>query len=316
MSKAPKYVLKINVEGPAVHKKSIPIPELVKICSAIQTAVHRQAEAMERPAAKTLRSGPITATAQHECTLELTGIVSGSTGLVFRYAKPQQHLPLPNAASFGSEVLTRVAETIREFDGKHPSRSDIDPGVLASLQELGSALEPGSITRISLNVPHHNGQRRPVRAFFTPIVNDRIVARMKVPTHERMSIDGKLEMADFKETGRLCRIHPSVGLPVQCSFEPEMEEEVYEALRRPARITGSVRLNPHSGRVEELKIEKIEIMDELLLGAREFFAGRTLEKLAELQGVRPLEKPAELAGGWPADENLDEFLSAAFLSRS
>jgi hypothetical protein len=110
VSRPPKYALKIKVEGPAVHKKSIPIPELVKICSAIQTAVHRQAEAMEKPTAKTLRSGPITASAQHECTLELTGIVSGSTGLLFRYAKPQQHLPLPDAASFGAEVLARVRE--------------------------------------------------------------------------------------------------------------------------------------------------------------------------------------------------------------
>ena len=123
-------------------------------------------------------------------------------------------------------------------------------------------------------------------------------------------------MADFKETGRICRIHPSVGLPVQCSFDPDVEDQVYGALRRPARISGSARLNPHSGRVEELKIERIEIMDELLLGARDFFAGRTLDQLAEAQGVHPLERPGDLAGGWPADENVDEFLNATFLSRS
>jgi hypothetical protein len=213
-------------------------------------------------------------------------------------------------------VLTRVAETIREFSGKRPPRSEADPGVLASLQELGGALAPGSITRISLNVARHDGRTRHVKADFTPLVNERIAERMKAPTHERMSIEGKLEMADFKETGRLCRIHPSVGLPVQCSFDPKIEDQVYGALRRPARVTGTARLNPHSGRVEELKIEEIEIVDELLLGAREFFSGRTLEQLAEAQGIRPLERPGDLAGGWPADEDVDEFLSAAFLSRS
>ena len=46
VSKRSSYVLKVKVEGPGVHKKSIPIPELVKLCSAIQSAVHRQAEAM------------------------------------------------------------------------------------------------------------------------------------------------------------------------------------------------------------------------------------------------------------------------------
>ena len=179
MSRPPKYVLKVKVEGPGVHKKSIPIPELVKICSAIQTAVHRQAEAMEKPAAKTLRSGPITASAQHECTLELTGIVSGSTGLLFRYAKPQQHLPLPDAMSFGAEVLARVAETIKDFGGKKPPRAEADSGVLASLQELGNALESKTITRISLKVPHRNGRARYINAVLTPSVSERIAKYIK-----------------------------------------------------------------------------------------------------------------------------------------
>jgi len=90
----PTYALKVKVEGPGVHRKSIQIPELLKICSALQSAVHRQAEAMERPSATTLRRGPITASAQDECTLELTGLVAGSTGLLFRYANRSRLFPL------------------------------------------------------------------------------------------------------------------------------------------------------------------------------------------------------------------------------
>ena len=134
VQKRPPYALKVKVEGPGVHRKSIPIPELLKICAALQGAVHRQAEAMERPVATTLRRGPITAIAQDECTLELTGIVAGSTGLLFRYAKPQQHLPMA-AVTFGSEVLSRVAMTVREFEKNKDLPVDVDPGVLASLQE-------------------------------------------------------------------------------------------------------------------------------------------------------------------------------------
>ena len=90
VSKRPKYVLKVKIEGPGVHRKSIAIPDLLKICGAIQSAVHRQAEAMEKPTAQTLRRGPITVSAQEECTLELIGISGGSTGLLFRYGKQQQ----------------------------------------------------------------------------------------------------------------------------------------------------------------------------------------------------------------------------------
>lgn len=313
--KHPGYSLKVKVEGPGIHRKSIPVPDLLKICSAIQSAVHRQAEVMVRPEARTLRRGPITATAQDECTLELTGIVGGSTGLVFRFAKPQQALPIPGAPTFGSEVLARVAQTVREFESKREP-SDVDPGVLASLQELGTALERHTISKIFLSVPHHNGKRRQIKAAYTPAVRERIAARMKAPTQERRSIEGKLEMADFKETGRVCRIHPSIGVPVQCTFDPGKEDEIYDALRKPARVTGTANLNPHTGRVEELKIEEIEILDELLVGSRNFFAGHTLAQLAEMQGVHALLNPGELAGGWPADESVDEFIDATYATRS
>jgi len=102
---------------------------------------------------------------------------------------------------------------------------------------------------------------------------------------------------------------------VQCSFDPSKEEEIYRALRRPARVTGIARVNPHSGRVEEIRIEKIEILDELMLGARDFTAGYSLQQLADLQGVRPLASPNDLAGGWPPDENIDEFIDATYKSR-
>jgi len=317
VTKAPSYVLKVKVEGPGVHRKSISIPDLVRICGAIQTAIHRQAESMQKPAANTLRRGPITASAQEECTLELTGITGGSTGLTFRYAKPQQNLPLPGAAHFGNEVLAKVAETVREFGArKEPAAGPVDVGVLDSLKDLGGVLEKRRITRISLTVPRRNGKVRTIKAVFSPLVSERIATRAKAPQLERRSIEGKLEMADFKETGKICRIHPAIGVPVQCSFEPELEEQVYDALRRPARVTGTVTLNPYTGKIDDLKIEEIEIVDELMVGAKDFFANRTVLHLAEAQGVSPLKAPAELAGGWPSDEEVDEFINETYRSRS
>lgn len=174
--KRPKYALKVEVEGPGVHTKSIAIPDLLKICDAIQTAVHRQCEAMERPSALTLRRGPITASAQEEATLELFGIVAGSTGLLFRYAKPQQPLPIPERMDFGTEVLTRVAETIKQFERQKPPAVETDAGVLDSLSQLGEVLQRRTITRIKLNVPAHNGKSRTIRATVNAAVFDRISA--------------------------------------------------------------------------------------------------------------------------------------------
>lgn len=317
VSKPPSYALKVKVEGPGVHRKSIPIPDLLKICTAIQSAVHRQAESMQKPQANTLRRGPITASAQQECTLELTAITSGSTGLTFRYSKSQQHLPLPGSPHFGADVLAQVAETVKDFGGrKERPAPNVDPGVLDSLRDLADVLETKRITKIQLSVPKFNGKTRTIRAVVTPSVGSRIAARVKAPTEERRSVEGKLEMADFKEGTKVCRIHPAIGLPVQCTFEPGQEDLVYGALRRPARVTGTCKLNPNTGRVEELKIEEIEIVDELLLGAKDFFASRTIEQLADAQGISPLTSPGDLAGGWPSDEDVDEFINTTYLGRS
>jgi hypothetical protein len=317
VSRLPNYALKVKVEGPGVHRKSIAIPDLLRICTAIQSAVHRQAESMQRPAANTLRSGPITASAQQECTLELTAITGGSTGLTFRYSKPQQHLPLPGAPHFGTDVLAQVAETVKDFGGrKERPPFDIDPGVLASLKDLSEVLETRRITKILLSVPKSDGKRHTIKAVVTPAIGNRIAARMRAPREERRSVEGRLEMADFKEGGKICRIHPVAGLPIQCSFEPEQEDRIYGALRRAARVTGPCKLNPNTGKIEELKIEELEILDELLLGAKDFFASRTLEQLADAQGVSPLMSPADLAGGWPSDEGVDEFIETTYRGRS
>jgi hypothetical protein len=315
VSKQPKYVLKVKVEGPGIHYKSIAVPDLLKLCGTIQTALHRQAEAMEKPTAQTLRRGPITASAQEECTLELIGISGGSTGLLFRYGKIQQPLPMPDAGNFGFDVVAKVAATVESL-GRHKNANvEMDDGVLESLNDLGDILDKNRITKISLYVPRHDGNRRAIKAVLNNAVRERISARVKIPTRGQLTIEGKLEMADFKELGKACRIHPPVGLALQCTFDSELEEQVYAALRKPVRLTGTARLNPTTGKPEELKIERLEILDEILVGARDFFVSRSLEQLAQAQGVRPLADPRELAGGWPQDEDIDEFIVTTYKSR-
>lgn len=312
MSKRPKYQLKVKVEGPGVRPKSISVPDLVRLCDAIQSAVHRQAEALT--GSPTLRPGPISTTAHEECTLELIGLGKGSTTLSFRLAKPQQ--ALPGMRTVGTEVVAKVASTIRVLGShKKAANGEIDPGVLDSLRRLGELLEKKSISDIKLSVPRHNGAPR-VSAVLNKSVYNRIIQTIKSPIEQQMSVEGTLEMADFKELGKVCRIHPPVGQAIQCVFDPTKEEEVYQALRKPVRLSGTARINPNTGKPEELRIETIEILEQLMVGAKDFFSSRSIEQLAQAQGVRPLTNPAILAGGWPEEENLDEFLEATYQNRS
>jgi antitoxin (DNA-binding transcriptional repressor) of toxin-antitoxin stability system len=92
-------------------------------------------------------------------------------------------------------------------------------------------------------------------------------------------------------------------------------EVVIEKDARPVAVlhaAGAVRVGGNG----EPRTEGVEFTGEVLNGSKEFFAGRTLEQLAEAQGAGPLERLSELAGGWPADDDVDEFVDATYRSRS
>jgi hypothetical protein len=177
---------------------------------------------------------------------------------------------------------------------------------------MGEVLDR-DVTSIEWIVPG-NGHP-PVKAVFDKRVRDRVIERIQVPTTRPESVEGILEMADFKEQDHKCRIHPPLGQPILCTFRPEQEQEVYDALRKPVRISGTATINPNSEKIESIAIGKIGIVEQLLVGARDFHSGRTLEQLADAQGVQPLVNPKVLSGGFPDDEDVDEFLEEIYSGR-
>ena len=307
----PKCVLKLRIDGPGVRSGTISVPDLLRICQAAQDAVNRQAEAMR--GGSSLRPGPKTSEVYDECTLELVGIEKGSTILPFRFAKPQQSLPLPDAMTFGADVITNVVTTVKRIGGTQLGYN-FEPGVLDSLKVLGEVLEKKRISEIEWIVPSRPGQKA-IKAVFDKRVRDRVLQKVKKPSQRSESVDGVLEMADFKEQEHKCRIHPAIGQPIACSFDVGQEDQVYQSLRKPVRVTGMAKINPHTGRIDELRIEKIAIVEPLLTGGRDFFAQRSMEQLAEIQGVKPLKNPKTFAGAWPADQDVDAFLEEIYSSR-
>lgn len=47
----------------------------------------------------------------------------------------------------------------------------------------------------------------------------------------------------------------------------------------------------------------------VVLNDSSFWETKSIEQLAEEQGVKPIGDISELAGDWPPDESLDEFLA-------
>ena len=66
-------------------------------------------------------------------------------------------------------------------------------------------------------------------------------------------------------------------------FDVSQEDQVYQSLRQPVRVTGMAKINPHTGKIDELRIEKIAPVEPLLTGGRDFFTERSIEQLAEIR---------------------------------
>ena len=72
---------------------------------------------------------------------------------------------------------------------------------------------------------------------------------------------------------------------------------------------------PKTADISELKAASNRLAEALLQGTEDFFASRTLEQLAQTQGITSLDRPRELTGGWPSAENIDEFLELTYRNR-
>lgn len=302
-------VLKLKVRGPGIRSGRIPVPDLIKICQDAQTAVNRQAEALE--GRKTLHSGPTTDLIRHECTLELLAIGKGSTVLDFGLAKAQMNLPFDEFRHFGEEVVEELADTIKSL-GNGDKKQDLDPGVLQSIYGLGSVIASGRISELSWISPK-NGKKQ-LRGLVNKRVRERVAARLSGPTLKVVQIDGVLDMADFSRRERKCRIDPAIGASVTCTFAPEHENAVQALLRQPVRVVGIGKILPHSDRVEALDIQRIEPLPSLSLGEGNFVLSPTIEQLAASQGVKPLQD-ISLLGGFLSDDEVDEFVSDIYESR-
>jgi hypothetical protein len=302
-------VLRVRVTGPGVRSGRITVPDLIKICEQVQGAVNRQAEALEGQ--QTLRPGPVTARAKVECTLDLLGIRTGSTVLPFAISKTQ--IPLPEAVTLGTQAVFEVAATVEALEGGTHKR--LDPGVLDSLNSLGSIFDRKEITKIEFIVPNRMAKKPPLTAAFTPAVRERVIARIKSPRQKPSSIEGVLEMADFRPGDHKCRITPPIGSPVLCVFDESQESAIQENLRQPVRVSGTATLDPYSGRTESMHIQTVVPIQSFSMGKQEFFLGRSFQELAEMQGAQPIKNVAVLAGAFLESDSLDEMLEEIYRER-
>jgi hypothetical protein len=309
-----RSILKLKVNGPSIKPGRIPIPELLVLCEKAQSAINRQADALRgRPS---VRRGRPTVEVKNECTLELFAIGKGSAVMSFAAPEPppdsQQELDL-EIDRLGVASVREVIASIQSL--KADKGAYIDPGVRRSLQDMGVLLSNG-LTTIEWSTPSLKGRRRNT-VVFDRSVSDRLNEPSTSPSQIPVEIDGRLEMADFQPSDLKCIIHTSEGHRTTCSFHPDLEEEVYVALRHIARVKGTATINPITKRPDHITLSSVVILDPFLGRlSEEFFSGLSIEQLTKAQGVDPTYDLRKVGNVWPDEDDIDTFLAGVYERRS
>lgn len=304
-------LLKVRFDGAAVGAGRIPLSHLRNFIDSLETALIRTGRVL-RGDATSLHRGAQPNKIKEEVELDLVLLTHGSPAAVlgFERRKSMMNQPLPGV-DFGLNIFEKAVSgltAVQQNDDLLPAGYDI--GVLKAWRDTGKLFSRG-IKRIEFTINH---RATPLLAVYTPQGLARIQERIKEPQVNIRTIEGRLLMADFKEHGARCRVHPSVGEPVLCLVEDEQEDEVYKNIRRYVRITGEAKEDPVSGKIASIKIHGIEPLEEGRedqATSHDFWKSKTLDELAEAQQVHPIEDVQTLFGTWPGeiDDGFEEAIN-------
>ena len=304
-------ILKIRFDGQAVGPGTIPVSHLLRFLANMNKALQRTGRVLQGDA-ESLRRGQPPRNIKEEVDLNLVLLTHGSPAAVLGFERRQTTTSFPTM-DFGLEILEKAIgglATIQEDAPEEALPPGYDAGVLMAWRDAGILFSQG-VERIELALNHREA---PITASFTPTGYARIQARIKGPQTNIRTIEGRLLMADFKEHGTRCRVHPSAGDPVLCLFDEEQKDEVLEDILQYVRVVGEAKEDPISGKITSIKIHDIERLEDrddeaadlLPQGtpiSQNFWESPTLDDLAKSQNVQPMANVRALFGTWPGDKD-------------
>ncbi|MCW5200582.1 hypothetical protein VU07_02015 [Desulfobulbus sp. F4] len=299
-------LLKVRFDGTAIGTGRIPATHLRSFIDSLEKALVRTGRILTGDSTS-LHRGAQSNKIKDEIELDLVLLTHGSPAAVLGFERRKMHQPLRSSSlpgiDFGLNIFEKSVAgliAVQKQDEVLPAGYDV--GVLKAWRDTGKLFSRG-VERIEFTLNH---RQIPLSAVYTPQGLVRIQERIKEPQVNIRTIEGRLLMADFKEHGARCRIHPSVGEPVLCLFDDEQEDEIEKNIRRYVRITGEAKEDSASGRITSVKIHGIEALEEITevqLISRDFWNSPTLNELAKAQHVQPIEDVRTLFGTWPGEED-------------
>jgi hypothetical protein len=305
--------LSIHFEGHGVARNRLSLRDLITFGSQVQIALDRVALLLQGEPESVLR-GRRPAEIEQACSLEIVSIQGGGSVTMLCDLPPRPQRLLGEFRDAGETALRVLVEGIDGISGEDERLPPgYDKGVLFAFRDAGKILDRGGIDRISFRLRDAKGE---VAAEITNQTYERITRRIQSPVRNRRVIEGRLLMADFRESGLRCRVHPPLGPPVTCEFEEAQEDAILSAITHFVRVVGEA--IESDGKVQILRIHDVELLDSSeslgipgLEAARFESTAPTLEDLIKASPPPPTEEVLALAAGiWPESDDIDEFLES------
>jgi len=302
-------LLKIRFDGQAVGPGKIPVSHLLRFLSNLNKVLQRTGRVLMGDA-ESVHRGQTPHSIKEEVALDLVLLTDGSPSAVLGFERqlPQTSFP---GMGLGMEILEKAIAGLTAVQRSEETLpTGYDAGVLMAWRDVGTLFSQG-VNKVEFTLNH---RKKKVTTIFSPSGFARIQERIKGPQINIRTIEGRLLMADFKEHGTRCRVHPSIGDPVLCLFDEEQKDEVLEDILQYVRIVGEAKEDPMSGKITSIKIHDIERLEDredeavdlLPQGtpiSRDFWESPTLEELALSQDVHPMADVRALFGTWPGEED-------------
>ena len=301
-----EHFLTIMLSGKPIGPGRVPVTLLMRLLSEFNKALNRTRMVLLGET-ESVKRGPRQRSIRDEIALDLALLTHGSSDTVlgFERAPGQQAL---DGIDFGIQIIEKSLKGLDEIQGPGEALPvGFDAGTLLAWRDVGILFEQG-VDRISLSL-NHRPQR--LSTVYSEPGYRRVQERIKGPQTNIRTIEGRLLMADFKEHGTRCRVHPSIGEPVICLFDEVQKDEVLENILYYVKVIGEAKEDPMTGKINSIKIHDIQRLEGREEGAdllprgtplpKDFWQSPSLDQLMELQGTYPLTDVASLFGTWPGD---------------
>lgn len=195
-----RHFLIIRLSGRAGR---IPVSQLLRLFSELNKVLNRVGRVLLGEI-DSVRKGRVQRSIKDETALDLVKISHGSpeTVLGLERLSGQQAI---EGIDFGLEIIEKSIEGLSHIQTTEDALPPgFDAGVLLAWRDLGLVFEQG-VSEVEFGLNH---RPQPLKSRYTIPGYHRVQQRIQGPMLNIRTVDGRLLMADFKEHGTRCRIHP------------------------------------------------------------------------------------------------------------